>query len=163
MIASHGQAKKYHHSIVGCNSRLDTLQAAILNVKIKYLNKFTAERQRIAARYTSALKDIEGIVMPFSSQESTHVFHQYTLKIKEVSRDRLKEKLWEKGVPSMVYYPLPLHFQKAYKSGYLNKGGLRISERLSYEVLSIPIHTEMNDQEQDFIIEKLIESINELK
>jgi len=163
MIASHGQAKKYHHSIVGCNSRLDTLQAAILNVKIKYLDKFTAERQGIALRYNSALKDIEGIEIPLNSPESTHVYHQYTLKIKKFSRDKFKEKLLEKGVPTMVYYPLPLHFQKAYKNGYLNKGGLSISEQLSNEVLSLPIHTEMDDHEQDFIIEKVVESIKELR
>ncbi len=115
MIANHGQRIKYYHDVVGVNSRLDTIQAAILDVKLKHLNSYCEARQKAAAYYDSALKHVEQITIPFRSSFSTHVFHQYTIKIDEqYSRDELKSYLSDQGIPSMIYYPLPLHEQKAY-------------------------------------------------
>ncbi|WP_430934246.1 DegT/DnrJ/EryC1/StrS family aminotransferase [Saccharicrinis sp. 156] len=162
MIAGHGQKKKYHHEVVGCNSRLDSIQAAILNVKLPLLDKYNKTRGNVAKRYDKALGDILGIKTPKRAVYSTHVYHQYTLKVEGVDRDQLKEKLYSKGVPSMVYYPVPLHLQKAYiKDGY-GMGSFPITEHLSNVVLSLPIHTEMNIAQQDYIIESVINAIKEL-
>jgi len=152
MIANHGQAKKYYHDIIGVNSRLDTLQAAILDIKLNYLNSYTQARNAAADYYDVKFKDIDGIIIPYRASNSTHVFHQYTLQILEGKRDALKAFLSSKGIPSMVYYPLPLHFQKAFKNKRFPLGSLPVSERLSETVLSLPIHTEMNVEIQDKII-----------
>lgn len=154
MIANHGQKKKYHHHIVGVNSRLDTLQAAILNVKLKHLDRYAASRNRVAARYDEAFKGHSTIKVPVRVPNSTHAFHQYTVQIEEgADRDELKAYLAENGVPSMVYYPVPLHLQEAYKDMGFKSGDFPVSESLCKKVLSLPIHTEMEPEDQEYIIE----------
>lgn len=155
MVANHGQRVKYHHDIVGCNSRLDTLQAAVLDVKLKYLDQYTEARQAAAARYDRLLADVEGIVIPARATNSTHVFHQYTLRVPHGRRDALKAFLAERGIPSMIYYPVPLHLQKAYANECQGKGPFPVAERLSGEVLSLPMHTELDLATQEFIADSI--------
>lgn len=155
MIANHGQEIKYHHDIVGCNSRLDTLQAAILDVKLKYLDAYTAARNQVADRYDKELAPIKGIILPQRAVDSTHVFHQYTVRVENHRRDELKDYLTQQGIPSMIYYPIPLHLQKAYTKEGQGKGTFPVAEQLSEEVLSLPMHTEMKPEEQDFIIKNI--------
>jgi UDP-2-acetamido-2-deoxy-ribo-hexuluronate aminotransferase len=149
MIANHGQRTKYKHDIVGVNSRLDTLQAAILNVKLTYLNEYAERRNQAAALYDRNLKETSGITTPSRSANSTHVFHQYTVKAER--RDELKDHLARNGVPTMIYYPVPLHFQPAYKQAQSGPGSFPVTEELSKTVLSLPIHTEMNNDQIEFI------------
>lgn len=157
MIANHGQAKKYYHSVIGVNSRLDTLQAAVLNVKLKHLNDFCSARQVVAARYDEAFRGVAGLEIPKREIYSTHVFHQYTLKIDDGKRDYLKAHLEDRGIPSMIYYPLPLYKQEAFRK-YAPKGfELPVTEKLCSSVLSIPIHTEMKDDVQDHIISSVLD------
>jgi len=158
MIANHGQSIKYHHDIIGCNSRLDTIQATILRVKLKYLTKYTKERNKVADFYDNELQKITGIEIPERALNSSHVFHQYTVKIKK-NRDLLKEKLANKGIPSMIYYPIPLHLQKAYINLNEEKENFPITEMLSKQVLSLPIHTEMNKTQLNYIINTIKECI----
>ena len=160
MMANHGQSKKYQHDVIGVNSRLDTLQAAILDIKLKHLDEYCAARNSAAEYYDLGLKSLSGIIIPTRVSNSSHVFHQYTLKIKNGKRDELKSFLQEKGIPSMIYYPFPLHFQKAYQSDRFPKGSLPVSEKLCEEVLSLPIHTEMTMEMQDFIIDTIKEFYN---
>lgn len=155
MIANHGQKVKYQHDIIGVNSRLDTLQAAILNVKLKYLDDYTTRRRAVANRYDGALKNIKQIVTPHRCQYSTHVFNQYTIKVLEGSRDDLKRHLESKGIPTMIYYPIPLHLQKAYRIPEYGEGSFPVTERLSKTVISLPIHTEMTNEQIDYICANL--------
>ena len=154
MIANHGQKEKYVHERIGVNSRLDTLQAAILNVQTKYLPAAITRKQAIAARYDAALANITGLSIPFRDTKSIHVFHQYTLRISE-RRNELKKYLADAGIDTMVYYATPMHLQKAYQSVAFPKGTFPIAEQLCEEVLSIPIHTTLTDVEIDFIIQKI--------
>jgi len=156
-IGNHGQRRKYYHSMIGVNSRLDTIQAAILDVQLKHLDEYCRARQRVAERYDAAFADIAGSTVPAREPRSTHVFHQYTLKIDGGRRDELKEHLARKGVPSMIYYPLPLYAQDAFRA-YAPEGfELPNTEMLCRSVLSLPIHTEMENDTQDFIIESVRE------
>ena len=155
MIANHGQKIKYHHRVVGCNSRLDTLQAAILDVKLKYLDEYSAARHEVAARYDKGLAAVKGIILPQRADNSTHVFHQYTIRVGNHLRDALKSFLAEHDIPSMIYYPIPLHLQEAYAKKGQGKGTFPIAEQLSEEVLSLPIHTEMKTEEQEYIIKQI--------
>lgn len=155
MIANHGQKKKYFHSVVGVNSRLDTLQAVILNIKLRHLDTYCAARRTVADAYDAAFKNIEELQTPVRSNFSTHVFHQYTLQVKNNKRAALQAFLQEKGIPSMIYYPVPLYKQDAFKK-YVKKGfSLPITEGLCTEVLSLPIHTEMTDDTLNYIIESV--------
>ncbi|MEG2339176.1 MAG: DegT/DnrJ/EryC1/StrS family aminotransferase, partial [Odoribacter sp.] len=149
MIANHGQRIKYHHDMIGCNSRLDTLQAAILNVKLRYLNDYKIARNSAADYYDRALNGIDGLILPHRKSNCTHVFHQYTIRVTNDRRDALKAFLQEEGIPSMIYYPIPLHQQKGYQK--VNTASFPTAERLSREVLSIPIHTEMTKQQLEYI------------
>ena len=143
MIANHGQKVKYYHELVGVNSRLDSIQAAVLNVKLRYIDQYIEARIKAANEYDSLLKDIPWITIPSRSTYSTHVFHQYTIKLESAEqRDRLKSYLHTRGVPSMIYYPLALHQQKAFES--ISKKNFPESEDLCKKALSLPIHTEMN-------------------
>jgi len=152
MISNHGQKVKYYHDIVGVNSRLDTLQAAILNVKLKYLQSYCKARQNAADFYDKALSGIASITIPERSEFSTHVFHQYTIKVhSDCSRDALKKYLAENGIPSMIYYPLPLHKQKAYKQFINGNLEFPISNSLSQQVLSLPMHTHLKLNELEYI------------
>ncbi len=160
MIANHGQERKYYHKLIGCNSRLDTLQAAILEVKLKYLNQFTEERQKVALFYDGVLKDCKQLVTPIKMAYSTHVYHQYTIQVKNGRRDSVQASLKESGIPSMIYYPLPIHHQEAYRKITRVSGSLEESVRLSGEVLSLPIHTEMSKKQQEYIINTLLDIVS---
>jgi dTDP-4-amino-4,6-dideoxygalactose transaminase len=156
-IASHGQSVKYRHDVLGCNSRLDTLQAAILRVKLRYLDRYCEARQEAASRYNEMLSGMEELVLPVKMPYSTHVYHQYTLRLRDArKRDELKSFLGEHGVPSMVYYPLPLQQQAAFKNITRKGEALHNAELLSASVLSLPMHTELREDEQTYICEQII-------
>lgn len=149
MMANHGQRIKYHHESIGVNSRLDTLQAAVLKVKLKYLDDYTRRRNQVASHYDQALKNVKGVITPARVSYSTHVFHQYTLIVER--RDELKKYLEAKGIPTMIYYPVPLHLQKAYRQPGIEEGAFPLTERLSKSVISLPIHTEMKTEELNYV------------
>lgn len=151
MIANHGQRIKYHHDIIGVNSRLDTLQAAILKVKLKYLDEYARKRNEVASYYDDAFKNTSQLEVPYRVKNSTHVFHQYTVKVKEVDRDEFKLYLDKADVPTMVYYPVPLHLQKAYLREGFGRGSFPVTEKLSKTVLSLPVHTEMEMNQLEYI------------
>jgi UDP-2-acetamido-2-deoxy-ribo-hexuluronate aminotransferase len=153
MIANHGQKKKYYHDSIGVNSRLDTLQAAILRVKLQHLDRYSASRNEVADRYDKAFVNHPNIKTPKRAANSTHVFHQYTVQVEGASRDELKAYLQENGVPTMVYYPVPLHRQNAYLEYGYKDGDFPVAESLCKKVLSFPIHTEMEIEQQSYIIE----------
>ncbi|WP_293302774.1 DegT/DnrJ/EryC1/StrS aminotransferase family protein [Pedobacter sp. UBA4863] len=154
MIANHGQEKKYHHKVVGCNSRLDTLQAAILEIKLKYLENYTQARIQVANAYDNAFKEIEDLIIPKRSDNASHVFNQYTVKLQVSSkRDALKQFLQEKAIPSMVYYPISLHLQDAFKTATFGIGDFPVTQNLCASVLSLPIHTEMQESQLNYIID----------
>lgn len=155
MIANHGQAKKYIHDVVGINSRLDTLQAALLRVKLKHLSDYIQRRQQAAAFYDRALTGIASVGIPHRFERSTHVFHQYTLKIADAKRDALKKFLEEADIPSMVYYPLPLHHQKAYARPEWRDNDFPVTVHLCGSVLSIPMHTELEEQQLSYICQTI--------
>jgi UDP-2-acetamido-2-deoxy-ribo-hexuluronate aminotransferase len=149
MICNHGQKVQYVHDIIGVNSRLDTIQAAILNVKLKYLRQYEENRRQAADWYDEALNDVNWLQTPKRVVNSTHVFHQYTLKIiggRKV-REMVKNQLNEKGIPTMIYYPIPLHMQKAFSSDCYGIDSFKVSESLCASVLSLPIHTEMSQKQ----------------
>jgi len=146
IITNHGSKIKYHNDEVGVNSRLDTLQAAILNVKLKYLDQYIAARQRAASIYKVLLSDLEEVTVPVISSFSDHVFHQYTIKVTK-DRDSLHKYLQEKGIPAMIYYPVPIHSQKAYKMN----GDFPVTNCLKDIVLSLPMHTELTIEQQEYI------------
>ena len=155
MIANHGQSIKYHHKLIGCNSRLDAIQATILNIKLKYLETYNLNRSKAAQFYTIGLSEIKELETPKLKTFSSHVFHQYTLKVKNNKRDDLKEYLSKNKIPSMIYYPIPLYRQEAFSS-YVNSGfNLVNTEILSNQVLSIPMHTELEESTQQYIIKKI--------
>ncbi len=152
MIANHGQKVRYYHDVIGVNSRLDTIQAAILDIKLRHLNDYASARRAAADYYDQAFQGVEGLLTPKRIEEGTHVFHQYTLRVQGGKRDALRTFLEEKGIPSMIYYPLPLHFQKAFANERYPEGSMPISEKLSSEVLSLPMHTEMTQEELEIIV-----------
>lgn len=152
MIANHGQKVKYHHTVLGCNSRLDTLQAAILDVKLKHLDRYSHARYQAAQYYTEQLKGLAGLVTPAEMPYSSHVYHQYTLQVLEGKRDALKKHLEESGIPAMIYYPLPLQRQEAFQAITRAAGSLAIAEKLADSVLSLPIDTEITPEQQDLVI-----------
>ncbi len=155
MIANHGQEKKYYHKVTGCNSRLDSIQAAILNIKIKYLDKYSESRNKMADIYDSNLSLIPEIQIPKRQYNSTHVFHQYTIQLKNKKRDDLKKFLMDFNIPSMIYYPRPLYKQDAFKK-YINSDFIIPNiENLCNNVLSLPIHTEIENSNQDYVIDKI--------
>lgn len=151
MIANHGQEKKYHHKVLGCNSRLDTIQAAILKIKLSYLDLYSKARNDVADFYDNAFMDIKELQIPLRQTNSTHVFHQYTLKVKNGRRSELQEYLSKKGIPSMIYYPMPLYRQEAFQPFVHDGFKLETSELLCSEVLSLPIHTEMSADQLQWV------------
>ncbi|MEZ4996616.1 MAG: DegT/DnrJ/EryC1/StrS family aminotransferase [Bacteroidales bacterium] len=150
-ITNHGMKVRYYHDTIGVNSRLDTLQAAILRVKLRHLDEFNEARAKAAAFYDNELSGLPGISIPERNPFSTHIFHQYTLKIDDGRRNDLRECLENEGIPSMIYYPVPLHLQKAYLHLGYNADDFPITSRLSEEVLSLPMHTEMDDEQLAYI------------
>lgn len=154
MIANHGQIKKYHHAVIGVNSRLDAIQAVILDIKLAKLDEYSQARQQVAAAYDIAFKNIKQIKIPTRQHNSTHVFHQYTIQIGDNKRDELKQFLADNNIPSMIYYPIPLYNQDAFK-GYYKGEKLPTTEALCSSVLSLPIHTEMDNETLNYIISKV--------
>jgi UDP-2-acetamido-2-deoxy-ribo-hexuluronate aminotransferase len=164
MICNHGQKVQYIHDIIGVNSRLDTIQAAILNVKLARLREYEAARNRAALMYDNILGNCDWLEIPVRNSHSTHVFHQYTLKIKggKEMRDDLRTAMAEKGIPTMVYYPIPLHLQKAFATEGMGIGSFAVSEELCDSVLSLPIHTEMTEEMVDYICTELLDVKNNI-
>jgi len=152
IIANHGQRKRYYHDLIGVNSRLDSIQAAILDIKLKHLDEYAEARQKAAQFYDASFSTHPAIDVPFRSPDSSHVFHQYTLKVPSEDRDKLQEFLQSKGVPTMVYYPVPLYKQEAFK-GYVEKKNfeLPVTEDLCKRVISLPMHTEMTEEILEYI------------
>jgi dTDP-4-amino-4,6-dideoxygalactose transaminase len=159
-IANHGMKERYHYDDVGVNSRLDTVQAAILRVKLKYLAQFNAARSMVAKRYDDAFSECDSISVPERVNYSSHIFHQYTIKIKNGKRDELKNFLKTKDIPSMVYYPGPLHTQKAYGFLGYKEDDFPVTSRLCKEVLSLPIHPDMENEQLDYIILNTLKFFN---
>ncbi len=151
MIANHGQEVKYIHKLIGCNSRLDNIQAAVLNIKLSNLDNYSASRQKVANFYFNNLSDINEIELPFQSKSSTHVFHQYTIKVLNNQRDELQQYLKSNNIPSMIYYPIPLYKQEAFSMYVNDVFYLKHTEDLCKCVLSLPIHTEMNQSQLEYI------------
>ena len=158
-IANHGQVIKYHHEVVGCNSRLDTIQAAILKIKLRDLDNYCAARQKVADFYDNAFASIPQISVPAREAKSTHVFHQYTVKLNGVDREALVSYLSEHGIPSMIYYPLPAHKQGMFKSFGKENQDLPVTNLLTTQVLSFPIHTEMEQEQLEYISKHIIHFI----
>jgi dTDP-4-amino-4,6-dideoxygalactose transaminase len=161
MVANHGQRQKYVHEIVGCNSRLDTLQAAVLRVKLPHLDEYCAARRKAADYYNQAFANHPNIKTPYCPEHIYHVYHQYTLTLNGIDRDQVQEKLKEKGIPSMIYYPIPAHKQKIFEG--LKSFDLATTEALTKNVISLPIHTEMTEEQQKYIVESFINIVNNLK
>lgn len=156
-IANHGQSALYLHERVGVNSRLDSIQAAILLVKLKYLDQFTAARRQAAARYRRLLQAIPGLELPALAARSTHVYHQFCIKVSESERDALKTALHHAGIPSMIYYPLPLYRQPAYQAFAHAAGHCPVSEKICRQVLALPMHTELNEPMQEKITSAILD------
>ncbi len=159
-IANHGMREKYVYEIQGMNSRLDSIQAAVLNVKLKYLDEFNLARNKVADFYDNNFQKLKGIDIPERSKFSTHIFHQYTLKVKNGKRNELKTHLEKSGIPTMVYYPKPLHLQKSLQNLGYKPGDFKVSEKLSEEVLSLPMHTELNEEQLQYIIKAVMVFFN---
>ena len=153
MIANHGQSERYYHDVVGCNSRLDSIQAAILNIKLKHLDEYNASRQKVAAYYSKAFEGIADLITPATAKYTTHVFHQYTMQLKNVDREKFIAHLSAKDIPCMIYYPVPGHLQKMF--GAVNKDAwhLPVTDALTPCVCSLPIHTEMDQEQLEHITE----------
>lgn len=157
VIANHGQRVRYYHDSIGVNSRLDSIQAAILRIKLRRLDEYSASRRKLADAYDEAFSSSEKLITPFRAKNSTHVFHQYTMKCKGISRDELKAYLESKDIPAMIYYPVPLHMQKAYTDPRYKSGDFPVTEQLCKEVISLPMHTEMQDDQLNHIISNVLE------
>lgn len=160
MIANHGMKKRYYHEMIGVNSRLDTIQAAILNTKLPYLDSYCKARQEAADFYNKAFAKIDDLETPKIENFTTHVFHQYTLRVKNAKRDALKKWLEEKRIPAMIYYPVPLHKQQAFENFISSDKKFPITEQLAEEVLSLPMHTELSEEQLNYITKSVIDFFN---
>ena len=158
-IANHGMAVRYHHDRVGVNSRLDSIQAAVLQAKLKHLDEYTSARQRAAAYYDNAFKNTDKLVIPARIPQSEHVYHQYTLQLDGIDREGLRQHLADRGIPSMIYYPVPLHLQRAYRDVRYQSGDFPVAERLCQCVLSLPMHTELSAEQLEYITRSVLEYI----
>ena len=155
MLANHGMERRYYHDAIGVNSRLDSIQAAILNVKLPHLKKWNAQRQEAAAKYDAQLAGIEFLSTPKRAASSEHIFHQYTLRIKDGSRNALQKHLADKEIPSMIYYPVPMHEQGAYKEVVQCRVPLTHTNMISDEVLSLPMHPDLTDEQIQYICDHI--------
>jgi UDP-2-acetamido-2-deoxy-ribo-hexuluronate aminotransferase len=160
ITASHGQSKRYYHDVVGCNSRLDAIQAAILDIKLKHLDEYIAARRKAADFYDNAFANNKKITTPFRDANNKHVFHQYTLLVEGVDRDALHQFLADNAVPSMIYYPVPAHRQKMFDAFGGSNFNLPITDWLTERVISLPIHTELDEEQQNFITAKVLQFVN---
>jgi len=158
-VANHGMVVRYHHDEVGVNSRLDSIQAAVLDAKLPHLDEYIAARQRAAAYYDKAFAGCEKLLIPGHQPHSTHVYHQYTLRVIGADRDTLRAQLAERGIPTMVYYPIPLHQQKAYRDPRYKDGDFPVAERLASCVLSLPMHTELDEEQLKFITDNILQLV----
>lgn len=154
-ICKHGSVEKYKHQMVGINSRLDTLQAAVLQVKLQHLDEYLQHRKNAAMHYYESLQNIEWIRLPKRKDYTSHTFHQFTLRIIDGNRDALKQHLAEKNIPSMIYYPVPAHLQPAYRTLGYRKGDFPVAERLCNEALSLPMHTELTKEQLEYICQTI--------
>lgn len=159
MVANHGMEVRYHHDHVGVNSRLDSIQAAVLDAKLPHLDEYIAARQKAAAYYTAAFANCDKILTPGVAPQTTHVFHQYTLRLVGCDRDRVRQYLADRNIPSMIYYPVPLHLQKAYQDPRYKSGDFPVAERLAASVLSLPMHTELNEEQLAYITKNVLEAV----
>ena len=160
MVANHGQSKRYYHDVIGCNSRLDTIQAAILGIKLNYLDQYIDARRSVADYYDAAFASHPKITTPYRSAFSKHVFHQYTLILEGINRDELQTYLAGHDIPSMIYYPVPAHKQKMFESFGSSETDLPATDFLTERVISLPVHTEMDEEQLNFITSKILEYIN---
>ena len=160
-FANHGMVQRYHHDLIGMNSRLDAIQAAVLDAKLPHLHEYTTARQAAAVYYDKAFAGNPHLLIPSRDPKSTHVFHQYTLRLQGVNRERVKGLLAEEGVPSMVYYPVPIHMQKAYERLEGLKAECPVAEELAACVLSLPMHTELDNEQLQHISNALLRAVNE--
>ncbi len=156
MIASHGQSVRYYHDVVGCNSRLDAMQAAILDIKLKHLDEYIDARRKAADFYDAAFAGNDKVTVPYRAANNRHVFHQYTLTLNGVDRDALHQYLANEGVPSMIYYPVPAHRQKMFEAFGGADYQLPVTDWLTERVISLPIHTELDEEQQQFIVDKVL-------
>ncbi len=160
-IVNHGMYKRYHHDVVGVNSRLDSIQAAVLNAKLPHLDAYCERRKEAANKYDLAFKGQDQIITPYrGGGDDNHVFHQYTLKVNGANRDAMAQYLNDNGIPCGVYYPIPLHNQKAYRDSRYNEAGFSVTNQLVKEVISLPMHTELDDDQIEFITSKIIQYLN---
>jgi UDP-2-acetamido-2-deoxy-ribo-hexuluronate aminotransferase len=157
MIASHGQSKRYYHDVIGCNSRLDAMQAAILDIKLEHLDEYIVARRKAADFYDEQFKNHPNVEIPFRAANNKHVFHQYTLILHDANRDALHQHLADKGIPSMIYYPVPAHRQKMFEAFGGNEFQLPVTDWLTERVISLPIHTELDEIQQQFIVNEIID------
>lgn len=160
MIANHGQSRQYYHDIVGCNSRLDSIQAAVLGIKLRFLDEYILARKAAADHYDKAFSACEGIITPYRADHCSHVFHQYTIQVDPSKRDGLKEYLATKQIPSMIYYPVPGHKQKMFAQFGVGSNPLPVTDSLTERVISLPIHTELDQNQLNYICEQVLSYIN---
>lgn len=152
MIANHGQSKRYYHDRIGCNSRLDAIQATVLRIKLRELDNYIDRRNKAAQYYDNAFKNIMELDVPTRTEKSNHVFHQYTLKLAEnINRDEMVQFLASKEIPAMIYYPIPAHRQKMFAELDTECGNLDNTEWLTSRVFSLPMHTELSEEQQEYI------------
>ena len=155
-IANHGMVVRYHHDFIGVNSRLDSIQAAVLLAKLPHLDEYIVARRKAAAYYNNAFAGCDKIETPYTAPNTDHVFHQYTIKLMDVDRNALQAKLKEKGIPAMIYYPVPLHLQKAYQDPRYKAGDFPVAEKLCSCVLSLPMHTELDEEQLQYITSSIL-------
>ncbi|OIP82686.1 MAG: transcriptional regulator [Porphyromonadaceae bacterium CG2_30_38_12] len=158
-IANHGMVVRYYHDLVGVNSRLDSIQAAVLQVKLRHLDTYIAARQAAAAFYDAAFSRTDKLIIPTKNEQTTHAYHQYTLKLVGVNRSALIKYLNDKGIPAMIYYPVPLHMQQAYQDVRYKTGDFPVAEKLSECVFSLPMHTELTDEQLKYITDAVMDGI----
>lgn len=159
MIANHGQSQRYYHDVVGCNSRLDSIQAAVLNVKLKKLDEYIDARRKVADHYDQAFAGNKKIITPWRAPNTKHVFHQYTLILEGIDRDKLNSFLADNNIPSMIYYPVPAHRQKMFESFAGSAANLETTDWLTFRVISLPMHTEMDQEQLNYITAKVLEFV----
>lgn len=156
-VVNHGMTVRYYHDDIGVNSRLDSIQAAVLKVKLQYLDEYAKARQKVADAYNKAFSNRNELITPVISESSTHVFHQYTLQVQGIDRSNLQEFLASKDIPAMIYYPVPIHLQKAYLDPRYKTGDFPVTEQLSKTVMSLPMHTEMDEEQLNYITSSVLE------
>ncbi len=160
-IANHGMKVRYHHDIIGVNSRLDSIQAAVLDAKLPHLDSYVEARRKAAEFYNKSFADMPKVITPKTASYTTHSYHQYTLRLVGIDRQILIDEMAKKGIPVMIYYPIPLHLQKAYRDERYRQGDFPIAEQLSDTVCSLPMHTELDDEQLNYIVSCFLDTIRQ--